>query len=67
MTQTYKGYNEIFAEAKSLYVQYRDLGFSRHEARERTRADLNKRYAKDGRILNIVYWVLKFMLLFILI
>ena len=62
-----KGYSDIYAEAKSLFEHYRQLGYSKREAKRKTREDLERRYAGDGRLLKIVYWVLKFALLFIFI
>lgn len=67
MDNASKGYNEIYAEAKSLYEQYRSLGLSRREAKRRVRKDLEERYRGDGRILAILYWILRFSLLFIFI
>jgi hypothetical protein len=60
-----KGYNEIYAEATSLYRQYRDLGSSRKEARRKVREQMSETYKDDRRILEILKIVLMVLMLFI--
>jgi hypothetical protein len=62
-----KGRKEIYAEAESLFQQYRDLGMSKREAKKQVRKDLEQRYAGDDRLLTILYWILRFSMLFIFI
>lgn len=63
----HKGHAEIIAEAKSIYAEYRAAGHSRKESRRLTHEALKSRYAGDGRILAIIYWVMRFALLFLLL
>lgn len=60
-----KTYSQVYSEAKVLYREYRGLGFTRSRAREQVSLDLNKRYAKDGKILAFLLKILPYLLLFL--
>lgn len=51
----YETKRTIFAEIKELRDKYRrEEGLKRFALRRRVRAEMNRRYAKDGRILQII-------------
>jgi hypothetical protein len=60
-----KGYNEIYAEATSLYRKYRGMGSSRREAHHKIREKMETKYKDDRRILEILKIVLMVLMLFI--
>lgn len=64
-----KGQKEIVAEMQQLRDKYKATPYNlRGRAmRQRVREEMESRYRGDGRILTIIYWVLKFALLFLLI
>ncbi len=62
-----KGRKELYAEAKSLFEKYQRFGLDKRESKRRAKEEMSRRYAGDGRILNILYWIFKFGLLFIFI
>lgn len=53
---------QLYGEMKSLYRQYRGLGFDRTEARAKATADMRERYKRDGKILKLILTLLPYLL-----
>ena len=65
MSRDRKTIAEARAEAKSLFYTYKNMGYSDSNAKLMAKNQMLSRHAGDGKFLNILYWLIKFGLLFI--